>query len=61
MADAGFHPRSCPSKGALIENPDRRRKYRGVLGHLHVSSRKLDPGMQIFEELLDEGWRAKEG
>jgi N-acetyl-anhydromuramyl-L-alanine amidase AmpD len=58
FADLEVHPRRIPDSGDLIADPDARKKFKGVLGHLHVSSKKLDPGMQIFDALAEEGWRA---
>jgi N-acetyl-anhydromuramyl-L-alanine amidase AmpD len=57
MADLANIPRRIPDHLDAIEPADARKKFRGVLGHLHVSSRKLDPGAQLFEALEEEGWK----
>jgi N-acetyl-anhydromuramyl-L-alanine amidase AmpD len=56
FVDLGVHPRRVKLGTDVLPAADRP-KFKGVLGHLHVSSRKLDPGTQIFEEMVADGWK----
>jgi len=63
-------PRVLPGDPALVAQganasglvmPDQLTKkqwqsFAGTLGHYHISSSRLDPGLQPLEALVDEGW-----
>jgi hypothetical protein len=44
-------PRALPTKGGQVLRSLAPRRFRGVCGHYHVSSRKPDPGMSLWPGL----------
>lgn len=53
-------PRAIPGNGgafyAGLLTRDEIANFSGVLGHLHVSEHKLDPGIEVFRRLEDAGF-----
>lgn len=59
MAMLCKHPRQVPGHLNLLPEAERP-CFRGVLGHLHVSPRKTDPGEQLFTALMKAGWATQD-
>lgn len=59
LTEAGRIPRVYPTKPALL-TPEGLARFKGVLGHFHVSSIKIDPGLQPFEYLKARGYTGKD-
>jgi len=53
-------PARVPGNGSgpfpSVMTPREIRRFKGVLGHLHVSKHKLDPGLDIFRQLVGSGF-----
>lgn len=43
-----------------IMTPKQLREYKGLIGHYHISSKKFDPGLHVFEWLQSRGIKGHE-
>lgn len=58
LVDAKIIPARVPANARVrfgLET-DKVQGFKGVAGHYHFSAEKFDPGPQLFDELLDEGF-----
>lgn len=54
MCDLFKIPRVLPMRGGSVSRYLAPPRYRGVCGHFHLSKKKRDPGLSIFERLFQE-------
>ena len=52
MCDLFKIPRVLPMRGGSVSRYLAPKRYRGVCGHFHLSKKKRDPGLSIFESLF---------